>query len=121
MWNIIRDDSTNEVKMITMTVGDTPSFKINCNVKSNNDEIEPYIPEDEDEFIFACKRNKNDEDYLFKIDIPNDTMVVQFKEEHTKGLPLGKYIWEISLNKPSIEYHCTFIAEKILKLTTEVY
>lgn len=120
MWRLVKDES-NEIKSIILTAGDTPYLKIKCNVKSDDGEIEEYIPEDEDEFVFACKKSKTDADYIFKIDIPNDTMILRFKESDTKDLPLGNYIWEVSLNKPSIDYHCTFICEKVLKITTEVY
>lgn len=120
MWDILKDSNGN-VKMISMTAGDTPSFKVWCGVKNELGEIEEYIPEENDEFVFACKKDRTDTEYLFKIEIPVDTMVVRFKEAHTKNLPTGKYIWEISLNKPDIDYHCTFICEKILQITTEVY
>lgn len=120
MWKLIKD-SAGEIRTIELTAGDTPSFKINCNVKSPDGEVVEYIPEEGDVFIFACKKNKADKDYLFKIEIPNDTMILRFKESDTKDLPIGNYIWEVSLNKPAEDYHCTFICEKVLKITTEVY
>lgn len=45
--------------------------------------------------------------------------VIRFAEEDTKHLELGRYIWELSLNKAN-GYRCTFIANKVLKLTVEV-
>lgn len=114
MWEINKDNM-----MIRMTKGDTPSFKIECNVKDENGVSNPYIPEEDDEFIFAVKEGRDDDDPLFSITIPNDTMVVTFREEHTKYLELGKYMYEVSLNKG--DYHCTFIANKILKLEAEIY
>lgn len=121
MWKVSYDDETKEIKMISMTKGDTPSFKISANVMCEDGTYEEYIPEEEDEFVFAVKQNKDDDGYLFKIDIPNDTLVCTFKEEYTKDLELGRYYFEVSLNKPSIEFHDTFIAEKILKITSEIY
>ena len=47
------------------------------------------------------------------------TKTIAFKEEHTKVLEIGKYIWELSLNKEN-GYRCTFIANKKLNLTVEV-
>lgn len=120
MWKIA-NDSNGDIKAIYLTAGDTPSFKINCNVKSESGEIEEYVPEANDEFVFACKQDKSDSEYLFKIDIPIDTMTVRFKEADTKNLTPGKYIWEVSLNKPDVDYHCTFLCEKLLLITTEVY
>lgn len=105
---------------ITMTKGDTPSFKVECNIESENGELEAYVPEPGDKFIFAVKQNKEDSKPLFTIEIPSDTMLLTFKEEDTKNLELGKYIWEISLNKES-GYRCTFICNKILILQVEVY
>lgn len=116
MWEI-----DNETQRITMTRGDTPSFKIQCNILDENGHLIPYESEEDDVFIFACKENKNDNEPLFTIKIPKDTMTVTFKEEHTKNLTGTRYIYEVSLNKPSIDYHCTFICEKSLILRTEVY
>lgn len=116
MWEINQENG-----MIRMTKGDTPSFKIDCSVKDEKNNLHSYIPEDGDLFIFAVKQNKEDSEPLFSIEIPNDTMTVTFKQEDTKGLEMGKYFYEVSLNRPDIGYHCTFIYGKILKLEMEIY
>ena len=114
MWSV------DENYRITMTKGDTPSFKVECNIVTEDGETQSYVPEEGDEFVFACKQDKDDKVPLLTIKIPSDTMILSFKEEDTKFLELGRYIWEISLNKPS-GYHCTFITNKTLVLTVEVY
>ena len=59
-----------------------------------------------------------DENYKIEM-TKGDTKTVSFREEHTKSLEIGKYIWEMSLNKEN-GYRCTFIANKKLYLTVEV-
>lgn len=115
MWEVNPSNYT-----ITMTKGDTPSFKVDCNITDENGELVPYEPEEGDKFIFAVKQNKDDPTPLFTIEIPTDTMILTFSEDDTKNLELGKYIWEISLNKES-GYRCTFICNKVLILQVEVY
>lgn len=116
MWKV--DDKT---QTITLTRGDTPRLKINCNVIGEDNKLYPYEPEDGDIFVFAVKQNKFDDGYLFAIEIPNDTMTAVFKEEHTKELELGKYMYEVSLRKPYDGYCCTFIDNKVLMIQSEVY
>ena len=115
MWKI--DPSTQS---IIMTRGDTPQFKVNCNCVNAAGSRVPYIPQPGDTFVFACK-SKYDDRPLFTIPIPSDSMLLKFHESHTKSLETGKYIYEISLNRPKDGYHCTFIQNKRLILTTEVY
>lgn len=131
MWKI--DDETLK---ITMTKGDTPSFEVSCNViDKETGELVPYEPQENDIFIFAVKKDKYANEPLFCIKIPNDTMIVKFRESDTKDLEYSsKYIWEVSLNRrfgttddngiyepTDDDYHCTFIDNKVLALTTEVY
>lgn len=70
-----------------------------------------YEFEKGDSVIFAAKANKYDMEPVFTIEADMDTKAISFKEEHTKALEIGKYIWELSLNKES-GYRCTFIANK---------
>lgn len=114
MWSL--DKTTNK---IVMTKGDTPSFKISCNKIGNDGSVEEYVPEAGDRFVFAAKRNKNDEEPLFFIDIPNDTLVLTIATSDTRNLDLGKYFYEVSLNKEN-GFVDTFI-QGILMLTMEVY
>lgn len=116
MWKIDKD-----TQMITMTKGDTPSFRIECNQLDEEGNVYPYEPQEDDLFILAVKQGKEDSNCLFAIEIPPDTMTAVFKEEYTKNLEIGKYIYEVSLNRPNDEYCCTFICNKILKLDVEVY
>lgn len=116
MWEIDKDTMT-----IICTAGDTPFLRVKCNIPDENGNLIEYIPEDEDIFIFAVKKTKYDKKPLFYREIPKDTMTLMLQEEDTKGLELGKYIYEVSLNKPESGYHCTFIDNKFLVITTEIY
>ena len=97
----------HEDMKIEMTKGDTPSFA-----------FQAFLP-DGSEYDFAAKRNKADPEPALRIEADVKEKVIRFSEEDTKHLELGKYIWELSLNKSS-GYRCTFIANKVLKLTVEV-
>lgn len=108
-WNI------DENYKIEMTKGDTPTFG-----------FEIFLPdgsvceiEKGDKVVFAAKANKYDSEPAFTIEADMESKTVSFKEEHTKALEIGKYIWELSLNKEN-GYRCTFIANKKLNLTVEV-
>ena len=108
-WNI------DENYKIEMTKGDTPTFG-----------FEIFLPdgsvceiEKGDKVVFAAKANKYDSEPAFTIEADMITKTIAFKEEHTKVLEIGKYIWELSLNKEN-GYRCTFIANKKLNLTVEV-
>lgn len=107
-----------ETGLIRMTKGDTPVFKIECNIIDNDGKLVPYQPLETDEIVFALTQNKGDSE-LLTIYADLETMSIIFKEEDTKFLDLGKYWYEISLN--SGDYHCTFVEGKRLILTHEIY
>ena len=100
---------------IEMTKGDTPTFSFEIRLPDGT----PYGFEEGDRVVFAAKQNKYDTEPAFTIEADLDTKTITFSEEDTKGLEIGKYIWELSLNKAD-GYRCTFIANKVLKLTVEV-
>ena len=108
-WNI------DENYKIEMTKGDTPNFGFEIFLPDGS----VYEIEKGDRVVFAAKANKYDKEPAFTIEVDMDTKTISFKEEHTKALEIGKYIWELSLNKES-GYRCTFIANKKLNLTVEV-
>lgn len=115
MWKLDNDNN------ITMTKGDTPSFKINLTTTNDSGEVVPYDIKSDDVIIFAVKETANSNDVLIQIEIPHDTLVLKIPQNQTKFLGLGTYIYEISLNNDSDDYHVTFIADKKLTLTVEVY
>lgn len=104
---------------IIMTRGDTPSIKIGVNVKDEEDNLFPYEPIEGDTIVFAVKKSIHDTDRVLTKIIPNDTKILSFKEEDTKNLDFGTYVYEISLN--SGDYHCTFKENLKLKITAELY
>ena len=69
--------------------------------------------------IFFFFLNKADQEPAVRIEADVKEKVIRFAEKDTKHLELGRYIWELSLNKAN-GYRCTFIANKVLKLTVEV-
>ncbi|MFR5341844.1 MAG: hypothetical protein ACLTGZ_09685 [Clostridium sp.] len=105
----------HEDMKIEMTKGDTPSFAFQAFLPDGSE----YEFEEGDSVVFAAKRNKADPEPALRIEADVKEKVIRFSEEDTKHLELGKYIWELSLNKSS-GYRCTFIANKVLKLTVEV-
>ena len=100
---------------IEMTKGDTPSFAFQAFLPDGTE----YAFEEGDSVVFAAKRNKLDPEPAFMIVADLEEKVIHFSEEDTKHLEIGRYIWELSLNKAN-GYRCTFIANKVLKLTVEV-
>ena len=108
-WNI------DENYKIEMTKGDTPTFGFEIFLPDGS----AYEYETGDRVVFAAKANKYDSEPAFTIEADMITKTIAFKEEHTKVLEIGKYIWELSLNKEN-GYRCTFIANKKLNLTVEV-
>ena len=100
---------------IEMTKGDTPTFTFELFLPDGT----PYEFEDGDSVVFAAKQNKYDNEPAFTIEADLITKTIGFCEEDTKNLEIGKYIWELSLNKAD-GYRCTFIANRIMKLTVEV-
>lgn len=108
-WNI------DENYKIEMTKGDTPTFTFELFLPDGT----PYEFEEGDNVVFAAKQNKYDIEPALMIEVDLETKSITFSEEDTKNLEIGKYIWELSLNKAD-GYRCTFIANKVLKLTMEV-
>lgn len=104
---------------IVMTKGDTPAFTVNLTTQDERGNLYDYEFQDGDEVIFAVRREKEDGRFLFSIPMDKETHQIIFTEGDTKHLPVGNYIYEVSLNNGS--YHCTFIENRILKLTTEIY
>ena len=100
---------------IEMTKGDTPTFGFEIFLPDGS----IYEIEKGDRVVFAAKENKYDTEPAFTIEADMETKTIVFKEEHTKELEIGKYIWELSLNKEN-GYRCTFLANKRLNLTVEV-
>lgn len=107
--------SVDENMRIVMTKGDTPVFAFQAFLPDGSE----YEFEEGDRVVFAAKRNKADVDPAFTIEGNIADKTISFSEKDTKELEIGKYIWELSLNR-SDGYRCTFIANKILKLTVEV-
>ena len=100
---------------IILTKGDTPTFGFEIFLPNGT----PYEPEEGDSVVFAAKQNKYDTKPAICIEADMESRTITFKEEDTKSLEIGKYIWELSLNKAN-GYRCTFIANKKLNLTVEV-
>lgn len=107
--------SVDEDMKIVMTKGDTPTFAFQAFLPDGSE----YEFEAGDSVVFAVKQSKYDTDPVFTIEADLVKKLICFREEDTKDLELGKYIWELSLNKAD-GYRCTFIAGKVLKLTVEV-
>lgn len=114
-WDVNSENGT-----IKITKNDTPTFKINVNIKNNEtNELMEYTPGDGDEIIFAIKMERDDDNPLVVIPIDNDTMSVTFPPHWADGMSLGKYWYEVSLNNG--DYHETFIESRRLIIVMEIY
>lgn len=111
MWNI---NSKNE---ITLTRGDTPTFTLNL----TNPDGTPYEPVSGDEIIFVIKKSAQAQEIWAQIEIPTETMELAFEEATTRALDFGKYVYEISLNNDTNDYHDTFITATPIYITEELY
>ena len=107
--------SIDENYKIQLTRGDTPTFTFEIFLLDGAQ----YEYEKGDVVVFAAKANKYDTKPAVRIEADMETKTIQFREEHTKELEIGKYIWELSLIKTN-GYRCTFIADKRMNLTVEV-
>lgn len=104
---------------IRLTKGDTPTIPFFCGIEDEYGGVHAYEPVEHDVFIFAVKRRPMDVEPLFYRELDKETMTVTLKEEDTKDLRIGNYIYEVSLNNG--DFHYTFIKAKPFVLTTEIY
>lgn len=112
MWKI--DEKSLK---ITMTRGDTPTFLLNILTPDNL----PYTPKSGDKIVFCIKKSATDDEMLAYKEIPTSTLALKFEESMTRDLEFGEYVYEISLNNDIDDYHDTFIANKRLAITEELY
>lgn len=101
---------------ITLTRGDTLKARIQINDQDGN----PYIPNEGDRVRFAMKANYTDPEPLIVKDIPIDTLLLILDPEDTKPLNFGKYVYDIQLTTSTGDVD-TFIPKGTLSLTEEVY
>jgi len=106
---------------IKMTRGNTPYIPVSCYIKDENGNRVSYEPVEGDVILFSVKKKKTDTEPLFVIPVNIKDMLIKFETKHTKELDIGKYIYDVILIKPSIGYRDTFIDNKVLVLTTEVF
>ena len=106
-----------EGKSIYLTRGDT--FRKPVEALLPESETERYQPIEGDNVRFAMKRSYEDVKPVLVKDIPVDTMVLTLDPEDTKGLPFGKYFFDIQLTYANGDID-TFITKGRLHLTEEV-
>lgn len=115
MWKV---DSNNK---ITLTRGDTPSFKLNLYTTDESGNKTPYVPTTGDDIIFAIKKTAYSDTTYSIIHIPTDTLMLTFSQNDTRNLTFGDYVYEISLNNAAAGYHDTFIANTPITISEELY
>ena len=83
-------------KNITMVRGDTLSFGVICNDQNGN-----IIPIDS--AVFSCKKNPNDEEFIFQktlgngIDVVDDHYVVRVSPDDTKNADIGFFWYDLKI------------------------
>ena len=106
---------TIENNNIVLTRGDTFCSKVDI----YNCSGEPYIPTEDESVRFAMKRRYNDIAPLLVIDIPINSLILIIESYMTKGLPCGRYVYDIQITRAN-GYVDTFIANGRIDLTEEV-
>lgn len=104
---------------ITLTRGDTLFLKVGMKDSQTHEDI---TPEEGSSVRFAMKLNYSDpdEDIVLLKDISTETMMLEFKPEDTKNLPMGKtYVYDIQYTD-AMGHVDTFIEGKF-KIGKEVY
>lgn len=97
---------------IYLTRGDT----FRAQISMYQDE-EQYIPQEGDIVRFALK-NAADEVIITKT-ISNDSLLLELEPADTKGLEVGTYVYDVEITFADGTVD-TFIADAVLKLTSEV-
>ena len=108
---------------ITLTRGD--SFLAKIDLTKNGEE---YTPQADDVIRFAIKHNKlkqdgsdyTDDEPLFTIVIPNNTMILEIQPNNTKSLAFGDYVYDIEITFADGKVD-TFIAEASFTIAPEVH
>lgn len=100
---------------ISMTRGDT----LKCKINVTGADGQPYEPGPEDKILFAVKRNAEEKECLFTVDVPSDTCILHIKPEDTKNLDFGTYKYDMSITLSNGDVH-TFIEVTDLTLTEEI-
>lgn len=103
---------------IYLTRGDTFEARVEA-ILPDSEGAEPYVPVEGDTVRFAMKANYEDEEPLVVKNIPIDTMLLILTPEDTKGLPFGKYVYDIQITYADGRVD-TFITKARLRLTEEV-
>lgn len=103
---------------IYLTRGDTFEARVEA-ILPDSEGAEPYVPVKGDTVRFAMKANYEDEEPLVVKNIPIDTMLLILTPEDTKGLPFGKYVYDIQITYADGRVD-TFITKARLRLTEEV-
>lgn len=102
-------------KTIIMTRGDS----FHAVVQMKNPDGTSFFPATNDTIVFVCKENFSDEDVLIEVEVPHDTMTVDFGPNSTADLDIGKYVWEMKLITADGDVD-TFIDKGVLKLDNDV-
>lgn len=102
-------------KTITMTRGDSFHTVLILQHRDGT----PFYPVADDTILFVVKENYSDDTVLINVEVPHDTMTVDFGPSATADLDIGKYVWEMKLITADGDVD-TFIPKGVLKLDNEV-
>lgn len=102
-------------KTIIMTRGDTARIVVTITDQEGN----PYEPSRNDTIRFAVKKNYSDDEPLFIIPVPINTLVLVIQPSDTKSLPFGDYVYDVQLTRANGDVD-TFINKGTLRISEEV-
>ena len=109
---------------ITHTQGDTLDVTLELVVEDQSDpeNVQPYEPQEGDSIRFAIKSAYTDDEPIFTVDIPTDTLRLRIESAQTKLLKAQKkpYYYDIELTEADGTV-TTFIAEAEWYSTNEVH
>lgn len=100
---------------IILTRGDSASIKLNPTEDST------YEPAEGDTIRFAMSKQYGATTPLVLINIPIDTMVLEFRPEHTKDLAFGSYKYDLELRSADGNLVNTFVDKAEFIVDKEVY
>lgn len=85
---------------IRLTRGDSAWLSVAIDNVKSDDSIDSYDVTSDDTLTLSVKKKVKDENYLFSKTVTGSTSIY-IKPDDTKGIPFGKYIYDVQLTTGS--------------------